>query len=61
MVHWFWLVIVAVAVFTLGFMGAICLAAGAAEDAYRAGFVESEALGHASGFQDGLKEMQRVG
>ena len=33
------------------------LAAGATESAYRAGFSE----GHAEGFSDGLKELQKVG
>jgi hypothetical protein len=61
MVHWAWLLLSGFAGFALGLFAMGLLAAGATESSYRAGFCEGLAEGHAAGFQDGIKELQRVG
>lgn len=54
---WGWLILAFFLGTVAGMFMIALLAAGGHESAYRAGFEE----GHTEGYQDGLKELQKVG
>jgi hypothetical protein len=54
---WLWITIAFFVGMFFGFWVIGLLAAGATESSYRAGFQE----GHTEGFEDGLKEVGKVG
>ncbi len=57
MIHWAFLLLALFVGVFLGMLAIGCLAAGATESSYRNGFQE----GHTEGFEDGLKEVGKVG